>query len=79
MPPEDRAALSAALLDLLDDEDARRRLGAAARARSAAFAPEVVVERWEALLEEVAPRAQDDGRGSVPGPVTRSADVTVRR
>ena len=79
VPPEDRAALSAALLDLLDDEDARRRLGAAARARSAAFAPEVVVERWEALLEEVAPRARTTAAGRCPAPVTRSAGVTVRR
>ena len=66
VPPEDRAALSAALLSVLGDEDRRRRLGAAARARSAAFATEVVLDRWEALLGELAP-GQRQLRGT-PGP-----------
>ena len=60
---QDRAALSAALLSVLGDEDRRRRLGAAARARSAAFATEkVVLDRWEALLGERLP-----GSGSCGG------------
>lgn len=66
VPPEDRAALSAALLTVIGDEDLRRHLGAAAHERSAAFAPAVVLDRWETLFDELA-TVRRQVRGT-PGP-----------
>ncbi len=46
----DAASLAARLDELLGDEDLRRRLGAAARERMAAYRVEPIVDRWERLL-----------------------------
>lgn len=50
VPPGDVEALAAALDRLLGDEALRDRLGGAARASVARFAPERVVARWEEVL-----------------------------
>jgi glycosyltransferase involved in cell wall biosynthesis len=52
----DEAALAAAMLRLVEDEDARRRMGAAGRARARAFTMEAVGPRWEALLHQLLAR-----------------------
>lgn len=54
-PPGDVAALAAALLRA-GDEGLRRRLGAAARTRAAAFAPATVAAAVERVYDTVAPR-----------------------
>jgi colanic acid/amylovoran biosynthesis glycosyltransferase len=54
VPPRDRGALRAGLERLLGDAELRRRLGAAARERAAAFEWSHVVPRLLALYERVA-------------------------
>lgn len=49
----DSAHLAAQLTRLMDDFEMRRRLGASARESVAALAPALVLDRWEALLDEV--------------------------
>jgi glycosyltransferase involved in cell wall biosynthesis len=52
---EDRpAALATGLARLMGSAEERVRMGAAAPARIAPFAPERVVDRWEALLSAAA-------------------------
>jgi len=53
VPPGDVPALAAALAALMADDDRRARLGAAARRAAGRYAPEAVMARWQALLEEV--------------------------
>jgi glycosyltransferase involved in cell wall biosynthesis len=55
--PEDVDAFAEALLELIRDEDARRRMGEAGVGTAQAFALARITERWEALLAELAPRA----------------------
>jgi len=51
IPPRDPAALAAAVTALLADEDARRRVGAAAQARAVgAFHPAIAARRYAAAL-----------------------------
>ncbi|MEV4243926.1 glycosyltransferase [Streptosporangium canum] len=52
-PPADVPAFAAALAGLMASVEERRRLGAAARAHVESFRPERVVDRWEALFEQV--------------------------
>src|SRR5690606_19885917 len=54
VPPGDAAALAAAIGRLADDAALRTRLGAAARARAAAFTWAARAERLEAALEAAA-------------------------
>lgn len=53
VPPADPGALAAAVLELLGDPAARRRMGAAARCRAAAFDIRIAVRRMEAVYQEV--------------------------
>lgn len=53
VPPADVTALGAALAALMASAEERRRLGAAARAHVEAFRPDRVLDRWEALFEQV--------------------------
>jgi len=54
VPPGDEAALADRLRRLLDDEELRRRMGAAARAKvERCFSTEVVVPQFEALYAEL--------------------------
>jgi N-acetylgalactosamine-N,N'-diacetylbacillosaminyl-diphospho-undecaprenol 4-alpha-N-acetylgalactosaminyltransferase len=52
VPPAAPEALAAAMADLLDDAGQRARLSVAGRTRAEAFAPSVIVPRYEALLAE---------------------------
>ena len=57
MPPQDPASLAAAIDRLVDDEDLRRRLGAAAGERQRAeFTIAATVRRLEELYEELVAR-----------------------
>jgi glycosyltransferase involved in cell wall biosynthesis len=50
VPPEDVGGLAAALLELIEDPDRRRRYGEAALQKAHAYAMEAVGSRWDALL-----------------------------
>ncbi|MEV8633378.1 glycosyltransferase [Streptosporangium sp. NPDC051023] len=52
-PAADVPALGTALAGLMASKRERRRLGAAARAHVEAFRPERVLDRWEALFDQV--------------------------
>ncbi|MFC9247965.1 glycosyltransferase family 4 protein [Streptomyces sp. NPDC057136] len=56
VPIGDKAALSAALLGLMEDEELRRRMGRAALASSARFDPAPIAERHLSLFTELAAR-----------------------
>ena len=51
--PEDVDGLARALIDLLGDPEARRRMGAAALEKARAYDRDAVGARWEALLREL--------------------------
>ena len=51
--PADVPALSAAMLDLIEDPERRRRYAAAAREKARSFAPAAVGPLWDALLAEL--------------------------
>jgi glycosyltransferase involved in cell wall biosynthesis len=55
-PPGDMAALAAALATLAGDAELRRRLGSAARKRSAGFSVAAMVSAYARLFEQVAER-----------------------
>lgn len=61
VPPADPEALSRALLAILEDPEARDRMGRAARARSEDFSLDRYLDRLEALYRDVV--AERDGRG----------------
>lgn len=50
VPPRDPEALGAELSKLMDDIDARRRLGTAAAKTAQSYSPEVVMPMWERLF-----------------------------
>ncbi|RDG37330.1 glycosyltransferase family 4 protein [Streptomyces corynorhini] len=66
VPVGDRDALSAALLGLVRDDEARRRMGRAALDNSRRFAPGPVVAQAERLFEELL-AARASGRPAAPG------------
>jgi glycosyltransferase involved in cell wall biosynthesis len=57
VPKDDAEALAEALADLMDDGEARRKLGEAARHNAAAFSWEAAASRYEALYRAVGLRA----------------------
>ncbi|MFJ3671062.1 glycosyltransferase family 4 protein [Streptomyces sp. NPDC090106] len=62
VPVGDRAALSAALLDLVRDDGLRRRMGVAARQNARRYAPAPVVAQAERLFEDLLEARADDRR-----------------
>jgi glycosyltransferase involved in cell wall biosynthesis len=58
VPPDDVDGLAGALAELMDDSEARRELGEAARRTASGFSWEATAERYEALYRESAVRAQ---------------------
>ncbi|KOT37249.1 glycosyl transferase [Streptomyces caelestis] len=66
VPVGDGAAFGAALLDLVRDDERRRRMGEAAVANARRFAPGPVVAHAERLLQE-AIEARNGGRRGAPG------------
>ncbi|WP_435210490.1 glycosyltransferase [Streptomyces sp. bgisy034] len=67
VPVGDRAALSAALLELVRDDERRRRMGRRARENARRFGPVPVVEQAERLIDE-ATTARGTGRRAAPEP-----------
>ncbi|MEU2053601.1 glycosyltransferase family 4 protein [Streptomyces bungoensis] len=71
VPVGDREALTAALLELITDEPARRRMGEAARAAARRFDPAPVARSYDDLFAELAgsrrSRAWQRGLGSARG------------
>ncbi|MFW6694420.1 glycosyltransferase family 4 protein [Streptomyces sp. MAR4 CNX-425] len=66
VPVGDADAVADALLELIEDDDLRRRTGAAALTASARFDPARIAARHEALFTELVERAAADGpRGRV--------------
>ncbi|MFE7274962.1 glycosyltransferase family 4 protein [Streptomyces sp. NPDC057623] len=65
VPVGDPAALGAALLDLVRDDERRRRMGRTAMENARRFAPVPVVEQAERLIDE-ARSARGTGRGAAP-------------
>ena len=53
VPPEDVGALTAALLELIEDPVRRARMGAAARATARRYEPAGIVPRWDAMLRDL--------------------------
>ncbi|MFZ3559122.1 glycosyltransferase family 4 protein [Streptomyces sp. BH055] len=53
VPVGNASALAESLMDLIEDEPARRKMGAAARASAHRYDPEPVVRRYESLFEEL--------------------------
>ncbi|MCP3821971.1 glycosyltransferase family 4 protein [Streptomyces sp. A3M-1-3] len=53
VPPGDVEAIAGALLELVEDDDLRRRMGRAALASSARFDPARIAERQEAIFTEL--------------------------
>ena len=62
VPPEDVPALSAALLELIEDPARRRRMARAARAKSRRYAGSAIAPRWEALLGSLGSVGLDERR-----------------
>jgi glycosyltransferase involved in cell wall biosynthesis len=53
VPPGDVDAFGAELARLMGSERERRQVGAAARARTAAFRLDPVLDRWESLFQHI--------------------------
>ncbi|MFI6320707.1 glycosyltransferase family 4 protein [Nonomuraea sp. NPDC050556] len=58
--PGDVDALAQALIQLIEDEPLRRRMGANALATAAQYAPEAIHPRWERLFEDLTARRHAD-------------------
>jgi glycosyltransferase involved in cell wall biosynthesis len=56
VPVGDTAALAAGIVELIDDDDLRRRCAAAAELSAQRYSPEEIGARWETLLADVAKR-----------------------
>ena len=54
VPAEDVQRLAAAMLELIEDPQRRRRLAAAAREKAQRYEPAAIAPRWDALLRDLA-------------------------
>lgn len=64
VPNGDVAALGAALVALIDDEPARRRMGAAALRTAERYDGEVIGRMWDELVDGLLDRSAHDGPGA---------------
>ncbi|MEU6244542.1 stealth conserved region 3 domain-containing protein [Streptomyces sp. NPDC047024] len=64
VPPGDTDALASALMLLIEDDELRRRMGAAALDSVDRFSPAVVTGRWERIFQELLAE-RDSGRRAV--------------
>jgi glycosyltransferase involved in cell wall biosynthesis len=76
VPPEDVAALAAAMHRLIVDTDLRQRLGAAAAHNVRRFARDAIIAQWDALVAE-ATRARQAVRRA-PSPLEEAGASTAR-
>jgi glycosyltransferase involved in cell wall biosynthesis len=71
VPVGDSHALAGALLDLIDDEPARRRMGAAARIEARRYDPQAIARRYDEVFAELHAsrrgRARERRRGALRG------------
>ncbi|ATW48502.1 transferase [Streptomyces peucetius subsp. caesius ATCC 27952] len=74
VPVGDTEAVAAALLRLIEDEDLRRRMGAAAVRNARRFDPAVVTKQYETLFGELA--AEAARRAELPG-ISPAADCVI--
>ena len=63
VPEGDVAALSEALLELIEDDGKRRRYGAAALEKARRYEMDTIGREWEKLLEGLARSAAKPGAG----------------
>ena len=77
VPEEDVDGFARALLELIDDEGRRRRMGEAAIGTAAAYDLEVIGARWSDLIDELAGRA-DGGGSRVPSRYGASVDAATQ-
>ncbi|MGH3091203.1 MAG: glycosyltransferase, partial [Gaiellaceae bacterium] len=68
VPPRQVDALAAAMLELVEDDDLRRRCGPAALETAQDYRMESIGPRWEALLAEL---TQSHGQGGIAGRTAR--------
>jgi glycosyltransferase involved in cell wall biosynthesis len=62
VPNGDTGALAAALVELIDDEPRRRRMGEAALATAARYDGEVIGRMWDELVDDLLAGAPRDDR-----------------
>ncbi|MER5468308.1 glycosyltransferase family 4 protein [Streptomyces sp. NPDC002935] len=79
VPVGDADALSAALLELIDDEPVRRRMGDAARAASRRFDPVPIAGSYDALFTDLAATRRSRAWRRGPGRWRARLGRTVRR
>jgi glycosyltransferase involved in cell wall biosynthesis len=64
VPHQDVKALAAAINEMIEDDELRRRCGAGARATAERYSLPVVGARWDELVAELSPRAAQASRSS---------------
>lgn len=80
VPPKDVDAFAAGLRTLIEDEDLRRRCGAAAVTTAQLHTIEAIGPRWDALLAELVAGRRDDGpAGAAQSPAVPAGTASAGR